>query len=221
MIDILLICPEITKGMKSIGSKCLLQLKKNMTLVEYQIIQLQKIKSSRITINIGFDSEKIISILQKYKKINYTINSNYNNTNHGTNLISYIKKYSPKNLLVFSSGVLIKNDIIDKKFLTDKNKIFVLNKTKQNFNLGCCNTENIEYIFYDMPEPWSEIVFLNTEAIELLLSYNEDYFNQMYLFEIINFLLKHNIEFDKIYLNKTDLMKIENIKDLQTAKLFI
>lgn len=221
MIDILLICPEITKGMKSIGSKCLLQLKKNMTVIDYQVIQLQKIKESKITINIGFDSEKIIGVLDKYKKINYTINNNYHNTNQGINLISYIKKYNPKNLLVFSSGILIKNNIIDKKTLNGKNKIFILNKTKQNFNLGCCNTENIEYIFYDMPEPWSEIVFLNMETIQFLSSYEEDYFDQMYLFEIINFLLKHNIEFDKIYLNKTDLMKIENTKDLQTAKLFI
>lgn len=221
MTDILLISPEITKGMKSVGSKCLLSLRKNLTLIEYQISQLQKIKPSKITINIGFDAEKILKTLYRYKTIEYMINNNYQNTNQGNNLLTYIKQYKPKNLLVFSSGLLIKNSIIEKHHLDDRCKVFVLNKAKNNFNIGCANMDKVEYLFYDMPESWSEIFYLNEEAIKILLNYDNPKFDQMYLFEIINFLLQKNMVFDKVYINKTNIMKIQNLKDLNNAKLFI
>jgi hypothetical protein len=221
MIDILLISPEITKGMKSIGSKCLLPLRKNLTLIEYQISQFQKIKPARITLNIGFDADKILSTLNRYKTINYLINPKYATTNQAINLISYIKEYKPSQLLIFSSGLLIRNNIIAKSNLTGDCKLFILNKDKHNFDIGCSNMKNPDYLFYGMPEAWSEICYLNSQAIKILSEYPSQKLEQMYLFEAINLLLQKNIIFDKIYLNKTNIMKIQNMKDLPTAKLFI
>ena len=51
MIDILIITPEITKGMKSVGSKCLLPLRKNLSIIEYQVMQAQKISRKCIYYN--------------------------------------------------------------------------------------------------------------------------------------------------------------------------
>jgi hypothetical protein len=220
MIDILLISPEITKGMKSVGSKCLLPLRKNLTVIEYQISQLQKIKPSKITINIGFDADKIRKTLNRYKTINFLVNNNYEQTNQSSNLISYIKQNNPKSLLVINNGILIKNNIISKTYLAGSSKIFLLNKTKNNFDIGCSETENIEYLFYDMPQPWSEIVYLNEKTIDLLLNYDAKVFEQMYLFETINFLLQKNIYFEKIYIDKKNITKIQNLKDLHSAKIF-
>lgn len=223
MIDILLISPEITKGMKSIGPRCLLPLRKNLTVIEYQISQLQKIKPSKITLSIGFESEKILNTLHRYKTINYLINDKYAATNQAINLISYIKKHKPSQLLVYSSGLLIKNNIILKHQLYQNNscKLFILNKSKHNFDIGCSDMKNPDYLFYDMPEPWAEICYLNQRAIEVLSDCSESSVEQMYLFEIINLLLQNNISFDKIYINKTNIMKIQTMKDLPTAKLFI
>lgn len=223
MIDILLISPEITKGMKSIGPRCLLPLRKNLTVIEYQVSQLQKIKPSKITLSIGFESEKILNTLHRYKTINYLINDKYAATNQAINLISYIKKHKPSQLLVYSSGLLIKNNIILKHQLYQNNscKLFILNKSKHNFDIGCSDMKNPDYLFYDMPEPWAEICYLNQRAIEVLSDCSESSVEQMYLFEIINLLLQKNISFDKIYINKTNIMKIQTMKDLPTAKLFI
>lgn len=221
MIDILLINPEITKGMKSLGSKSLLPLRKNLTLIEYQISQIQKIKPSKITINIGFESDKILSTLYRYKTINYLINHNFHNTNQGFNLIDHIIKYKPQNLLVFSSGLLIKNHPIKKEYLNGECKIFVLNKPKNNFTIGCSDLDDIEYLFYDMPETWSEIFYLNEKALNILSQSDPKIFENMYLFEVINFLLGKNIVFKKTYINKSNIMKIQNLKDLTVAKLFI
>lgn len=222
MIDILIITPEITKGMKSIGSKCLLPLRKNLSVIEYQISQIQKIsKQSVITINIGFDSEKIISKLYRYRSIRYLINDQYDNTNQGNNLLLYIHKYKPKNLLILSSGLLLRENAIQKNDLQKECKIFMLNKPKANFSIGSSLSKDLEYLFFDMEEPWSEIAYLNEEAIDLLLNNDQKIFDQMYLFEIINFLLSNNISFTKTYLNKSNIMKINNSKDLNKAKIFI
>lgn len=222
MIDILIIAPEITKGMKSVGSKCLLPLRKNLSVIEYQIAQAQKItKSSRITINIGFDSEKIISKLYRYRTIKYLINNEYDNTNQAKNLLLYIDQYKPKNLLILSSGLLLKENAIEKIHLQAECKIFMLHKQKNNFSIGSSVSKNLEYLFFDMDEPWAEIVFLNEEAINTLSAYDRDIFQQMYLFEAINFLLSKNIEFTKVYINKGSIMKINNYKDLDKAKVFI
>lgn len=222
MIDILIITPEITKGMKSIGSKCLLPLRKNLSVIEYQISQVQKIsKQSAITINIGFDSEKIISKLYRYRSIRYLINDQYDNTNQGNNLLLYIHKYKPKNLLILSSGLLLRENTLQKSYLQNECKIFMLNKPKTNFSIGSSSAQKLEYLFFDMEEPWSEIVYLNEEAIRLLSNNDTKIFDQMYLFEIINFLLSKNMLFTKIYLNKSNIMKINNSKDLNKAKIFI
>ncbi|NBX73098.1 MAG: hypothetical protein EBQ89_02235 [Alphaproteobacteria bacterium] len=222
MIDILIITPEITKGMKSIGSKCLLNLKKNMSVLEYQISQAQKInKISNITINIGFDYDKIISKLYRYKNINFLINNEYEHTNQAQNLITYINKYRPKNLLVINSGILIKDKIIDKSFLNNESKIFMLNKPKKNFTIGSSLSTNLEYLFFDMEQSWSEIVYFNNLAIDTFLSCDSSMFKQMYLFEAINFLLQKNIVFKKIYINKNNIMKINNAKDITSARIFI
>ena len=222
MIDILIITPEITKGMKSIGSKCLLPLRKNLTVIEHQISQMKKIiKQARVTINIGFDYEKIIEKMHKYKNIKYLINTKYEDTNQGNNIILYINQHSPKKLLILSSGILIKDGAFDKKYFSEDCTIFMLNKQKNNFTIGAATSSEIEYLFFDLEEPWSEIVYLNEEAINILKSHDSKIFEQMYLFEIINFLISKNMKFNKVYINKSEIMKINNIKDLSKAKTFI
>jgi len=222
MIDILIITPEITKGMKSVGSKCLLPLRKNLSVIEYQITQAQKItKQSRITINIGFDSEKIISKLYRYRTVRYLVNNEYDNTNQAKNLLLYIDQYKPKHLLILSSGLLLKENTIEKIHLQAECKIFMLHKQKNNFSIGSSMSKNLEYLFFDMDEPWTEIVYLNEEAINILAACEKNIFQQMYLFEVINFLLSKNVGFTKVYVNKGNIMKINNYKDLNKAKVFI
>ena len=79
MIEAIILVPEITKGMKSIGSKSLLKIRKSKHIIDYQIEQISSI-SKKIKVNIatGFDNEKIKKILQdKYPNINVIYNDKY------------------------------------------------------------------------------------------------------------------------------------------------
>lgn len=224
MLDILIIAPEITKGMKSLGSKALLLIKKNLSVIQYQILQANNLdKHARITVVLGFEYEKILNTIQSYKNVNYIINNEYRYTNQAYSLKLFYNKYEDvSSLFIVSSGVLLKDMVIDKSMLSDRSKVFLLNKDKENFELGCSQeTDYTEYIFYDLPSKWSECIYLNQEGIEATkIVVNKNNSNQMYLFEAINNILGHT-HIDKCFIDKRKIMKINNQKDIPKAKVFI
>ena len=99
---------EITKGMKSLGPKCLLVINKNITIIEYQIQYLKKYYPTiKISICTGFEQDKIIKTTNKFKNIQYYYNPNYEQTNEAETLIGCIKKLNiTNNVLVISGGLV-------------------------------------------------------------------------------------------------------------------
>lgn len=223
MINALILIPEITKGMKSIGSKSLLRIKNSKHIIEYQIEQIRDIhKNICINIATGFDNDKIKKIIDKYD-VNIAYNDSYEDSNYGKSLRIFLEQNPDlDNLFIVGSGILFKKDAILYQNLKEESKIFVLDKPKNNFNIGCGSGEYIEYLFYDLVQPWSECVFLNQNAIDAikLLIKNKNV-DQMYIFEIINHLIMHNIVFKKYSTSKNHFFKISGLKDLNKAKIFI
>jgi choline kinase len=107
MIDALILVPEITKGMKSIGSKSLLEIKKKLSVLDYQIQSIRNIdKNINISICTGFDSEKIINTISgNYGNINYIYNEQYKTTNQAHSIKIYLERYANcEQLLIISNG---------------------------------------------------------------------------------------------------------------------
>lgn len=226
MINALILVPEITKGMKSIGSKSLLEIKKKLSVLDYQIQSIKNIdKSIKISVCTGFDSERIIdNINDNHSNISYVYNENYKTTNQAYSIKIYLEQNTNcDQLLIVSNGVLFKDKCITKTMLNNECKVFLLNKTRENFNLGCSTQHHFEYLFYDLPELWSECIYFNKNTLDTLSSIlDNSYINNMYLFEIINKVLNLNtVEFEKIYIDKKNIMKINSQKDITKAKLFI
>lgn len=229
MINAVILTPEITKGMKSIGSKSLLKIR-NKTLLEHQIDYLFSL-SRKIVINIvtGFDHEKINKhVKEKYEKrldqINFVHNDKYENTNYGYSIKLLLNSVNMEELLIISSGILIKKLAIGLESFTGNSKIYLLDKTKNNFNIGCDSSSDnhINYLFYDLPSPWAECVYLNKSCVKNLTQMvNEKQSDQMYLFELINSLISQDIIFEKTYIKKNQILNISGIKDLVKAKQFV
>lgn len=223
MIDVLIIVPEITKGMKSIGSKALLVIKDPITIIDYQINQIKKCLSSdaNITIATGFEAEKIKRSISEKHNVKFIYNPKYKTTNQAECLSLYLKNNFSENLFVISNGIIFKNT----KFDIGKqsgSKIFVIDKPKYNFTIGCSDSENTEYLFYDLPVIWSECFFLDKIGIDMLkVISNKENIEQLYLFELINKLIDNQIIFKKEYVSKKNIMKIINNKDISKAKQFI
>lgn len=224
MIDTLIIISEITKGMKSVGSKALLQID-DLSIIEHQINHIRSIhKNIKINIVTGFDHDRINKLLsKKYKHINILYNDRYQETNQAGSLLLFLEQHTEiEKLLIINSGILLKNSSIAYDTLSGNSKIYLLDKPKNNFNIGCDTKGPLEYLFYDLPALWSECIFLNNESIVSLKNIiNTTSINQMYLFEIVNKLILQNIVFDKIYIKKNNILKINGIKDLPKIRNFI
>jgi hypothetical protein len=223
MINSLILIPEITKGMKSIGSKSLLKIK-NISILEHQINEILSInKDIKLNIATGFDHEKISKYISvKYDNIDFIYNQLYETTNQTKALSLFLESRTCENLLIISSGILLKNKNILLSTLSGTSKIYLLNKPRTNFNIGCSLVSSTEYLFYDLPNIWSECIYLNKEAIltlkDIIKIQNTD---QFYLFEIINALILQNVIFENVVIDKKNIFKINHTKDLTKARQFI
>jgi len=224
MIDALIIISEITKGMKSVGSKALLKVN-DLSIIEHQINQVKAInRNIKINIVTGFDHDRICKLLlKKYKNINIIYNDRYSEINQAGDLLLFLNKKPLANkILLINNGIIFKNSCITNETLNGRSKIYLLDKPKNNFIIGCNGSEKIEYLFYDLPCAWSECLFLNSESISLLKDLTEsNNMDQMYLFEIINKLMGQNILFDKVFVKKNNILKINGVKDLPKIRNFI
>ena len=222
MLDVIILVPEITKGMKSVGSKALLKIKDSLSVLEYQIQQLKKCRKNNIHIIGGFEIEKIYKTLSKYK-VNIIENRQYLFTNQAKGIKLFLENNNCNNLFIVSNGILFKNNPFD-CMSNGQSKVFLIDKPKTNFNIGCADTDSddVNYLFYDLPLAWSECSFFNKEAIDKFMElYEQQNLDQMYLFEIINKLVSNNIRFDKQTIAKKNIMKINSVTDLSKAKIFI
>lgn len=222
MVDVFIIIPEITKGMKSLGSKALLKIKNSITVLEYQIQELRKNNPrSTIYIGTGFESDKIKKLFGSYKNIEFIENTEYIETNQSRLMSLFIEQYTGDKVLIISNGILFKNNPFCSSGL--ESKIFLIDKPKNNFNIGCNETDTVDYLFYDLPIKWAECVLFNKQALDGIRLLSTQYnIQQMYLFELINLLIEMpKIEFEKKIIPKKSIMKISTMKDIQTAKLFI
>ena len=223
MLDALIIAPEITKGMKSLGSKALLNIKNSTSILDYQIQELKKLhKNINIFIATGFESDKIKKITARYSNVNIIENKNYENSNQAECLAIFSDLYDSERLLIISNGILFKNQAFD-CFSSNSSKIFVIDKQKNNFTIGCNSEGLLNYLFYDLPVPWTECFLLNKQSLETIRHISKNYnIEHLYLFEIINLMIeKYHVQFDTKKILKKNIMKINTLKDIPKAKLFI
>lgn len=217
--------PEITKGLKSLGPKGLISVGKKQSVVEHQI-RLLKLISKQINIHavIGFEHEKVSQVLEK-NKVNYIYNREYKNLNQGHSLKLYLDQIlKVDKLLIINNGILLNAiEIIKKSVLDIRSQMFIIKKGKSDFDLGTLPGNNPEYIFYNLPESWTECVYFGPEDIANLRHLMSiESINNMYLFEILNIYM-HNYpkSINKTYIAKKQAIKINSTRDINKAKRFI
>jgi CTP:phosphocholine cytidylyltransferase-like protein len=220
-INAIIIASEITKGMKSVGPKSLLKLKKTLSIIEYQILELKKYYPGiRITISVGFESDKMIKTLEKYK-VEVLHNKDFDSSNQVKSIIDHIEQHNTNNLLVIHSGVLFKQKL-GPISNGSSSCLYMLDKNKTNFTIGCNSSSEMSYLFFDLPEKWSECVFFDQQAINYISNISKTKeIKQLYTFELINMLIENGLNFNKHIISKNHIMKVSNIKDLSRARVFI
>ncbi len=222
-----MIIPEITKGMKSFGPKALITIR-GKTLIEHQISILRSVyKNNHIYLLTGFESDRIkktilTSKIISPKNISILENKQYDTSGQMTSVVSYIRQKENNNGAIFINNGIITKFNFAKNFNKSNNSIFLIKGKKNNFNIGCADQNSIEYLFYDLPVLWSECIYLNNETMsivkDMLLPHE---LKTLFFFELVNKLLERSVSFDKVMIPKTQITKINHIKDINKAKIFI
>lgn len=225
MINTTLLMSEITKGMKSIGPKYIYK-HKNKTLIEHQLAFLKKYKQDiKINLILGFGAEKIKKTLEKQKnlRIRYLYNANYENEESGGNFSIAINNFNEKKesgLLLINNGILA--NINWERYLKkiSNNTIFFVDEKCYNFDLGFDN--NGDYLFYDLPNTWVEILYLNKNTVKTLKNQEiPEIHNNMFMFEIINILKEKYFQIDSFKLPPNKIFKFNSTKDSQQLSRFL
>jgi len=221
--DYLIIMPEITKGMKSIGSKALLPINSKNTILDYQIKSIKIMnRQNKIYLSTGFQHNKVKKVADKYKNVHSIYESEYENCNESKHIINYIKNNidSLNNLFIIKNGVLFKNRCFSSIRKKDKSKIFLLDRDKDNFSIGCHNKDS-KYLFYELQQKWCECAFLVKSDLQKILTMNEQkQINNYFLFEIINF-LQESSDIEHHTISYRNIMKVNSTNDIKKAKRFV
>ena len=219
----IILVSDITKGMKSVGSKALLNISNNISILEYQIQYLKKFYYPiNIYLSTGFDHEKILKATHKYKNIYYSYSSHYEKENQVGSLMRCFHEYNIKNnTIVFTNGF-----IPIEKITINKNEcsIEVTQKiTKLPFEIGTNIEDNPTHLFYGLPNKWTEYVHLNIKSIQYIsnkLNTNPKKYSTMFLFELINLLIDNDIPIHSKNIYKNLPIKVNTIKDLNIAQKY-
>lgn len=220
MINIIFLCHEITKGMKSFGPKAIIPIgKKNNTepLIIKQIKAIQKSFEQtpyRIHVVVGFEQDRVIKIVKNFSaKINIIKYNQYAESNSAGAVLDCLSSIKNGHYLFVENGILC--DYKPKN--NNSSLIPVLKKNNKNdkFTIGVTASDNkAEYMFYDLVHnKWPEILFVTEkDADEVRRISLDKSVGHMFLFEYINFLIESRIDFFIDKIANSQITKILNHK---------
>lgn len=216
LITFIILCDLPGYRMKSYGPSCLLEIGKEK-LIDHQISIIKSIFNHvEIILCLGFESEHTIKYLL------------HNKNKHNIKIIEnqlFDKYYSCESLrlalnvthntkiFILDGSLLIHKDIF--KNLSFDNNLLFSQQSNDDFEIAFNINEykTVEHVSYGATIPWSEVLFLNTHCVnELKKILSTGNFKNKFIFEAINELIKHNIEF-KPHKTKYNIKKINNIKN--------
>ena len=221
---------NITKGMKSFGP--IGMLKKNQKSKELILLQIENIRrifgSADIYLITGFGSDKIHKLVQNKKYVKIIENDQFATKNYGYSLKLFLHNIESKiddyqGFFFIDSNILITN-LLNKK----KNKSWIVCKKntktakKTEDFIGFNNIdETISYMFYNLGDySWCNSFYLSKNDIKKVITYKDYYYDNMFLFEILNLAIE---KFDlKLFPNLTktqkDVINIKGLKDKNKIK---
>lgn len=217
----IILVSEITKGMKSIGSKALLNIDSNTTIIDHQIHYIKKYYNpNQIILCTGFDHDRIVERTKKYKNIKYSYNKDYAKDNQVGSLVRCFEDFKSiiSNALIITNGLMLFNKI---KIESGSSTYFIeSNDKKTTFEIGTNIIDNEGYLFYDLMHKWVEFIFLDDSCINIVKSSINKNNSQLFLFELVNSMRSSNNEVKFIKLNESIIspIKVNSVKDILYAK---
>lgn len=220
--NVILLCSEITKGMKSYGPKAFVPVgpknkKKPLIIKQINNIFERYGQNTNIYITMGFEKNKFLKILDRhypatrFSNIFYIYNDLYLESNNAYSFGIALDAINSGNCLIIQNGILL--NYCPKK--SDKSLLPILkNNSDESFDIGLTLNNNIvEYAFYDLPNRWSEVLYISScDILNVKALIKQHDLKQKFLFELINILIDNNIIFETEYISSKNISKITTSK---------
>jgi len=224
---------DITKGMKSYGHIGLLKSNDKTSTKDllYNCIKLtqKSFKYKSLYTVLGFEAEKIKKKIEAYKfQTHILFNNKYSESNQGHAFKLFLSHLATIDLTGVSGVVFLPVNILIHKLpkINYKKSWVVIKKKYKKYetnDIGCTvNNNMINYMFYGIGSHlWTEVLFLNTKDIQTILKNTDNYYDNMFLFEVINTMIeKQKIQISTVELDRTsDIVKINGLKDKSKIKI--
>lgn len=222
-ISFIITCPYYDNGIKSLGSKCLLSIKRKK-IIEKQCYAIEKfcknIEHEVILVNSIEHNKTQKFIERKLPKVKY-VYANYENINYAGSFIKGLQLAKYSNTINIECGLVIsQKSISDLKINdTDISVGCITEKHKQNtdIDLGCTiDNDNIKNIFFGLENKYIGISYIN-DAVKSFVLDNCEFDNNKnkFLFEIINKCIYEGYSCRASTLKSKDTHLVFNKKSLQ------
>lgn len=206
--------------MKSYGPKALIQVGKNITLIERQIKNILSVyPGSEIIISVGFEADRIIQSLSKYK-VRFVLNPIYDKTNVLYSLgLALRATISEEVLVVYGDLVFNKHAI---KNIRGVSKLIAEDKgmfSKNEVGLTIQN-KRVTNLSFGLDTKWAQIAYITGKELNLFkdISMRKDT-SQWFGYEGLNYVIDNGGELNAVKPKLMDIFEIDRIKDLKKIKI--
>jgi choline kinase len=214
-IDIVIPAAGLGKRMKSYGPKPLIAIKNNQTIIDNQLRIFKKfLPNANIILVCGFQADTLMN--NTPNNIIKVENERHTTTNVVRSLGLGLRASQRDVLLVY--GDLVFNDFCLDTLNLNKSSLLVEDNCMGKQEVGCTIGKNnkLEYMMYDLPKKWGQMVFLKGRELSMFkeICWNPENYN-MFGFEAINQVLSMGGEFTCCSNKKAKAMDIDSSKDLE------
>lgn len=220
-IDILIPAAGLGKRMKSYGPKPLINIKKNLSILENQIKIFQKtLPNSNIIIVCGFQSETLMN--QCPENIIKVENERYEETNVVRSLGMGLRACTKDVLICYGDLVFNKACIENMNF--NRSSMFTGKNIMKEGEVGCVINPKgkVENMMYDLENKWGQIIFLKGKELKMFknICWNPENYH-MFGFEAINKVIENGGNIISCSDEKGKAIDIDNSKDLEKVSSII
>jgi choline kinase len=205
------------KKIKSLGNRCLVQIKKNKNILDHHIDSIKTIfRNPQIILVCGFDSKKVKKYVDTtYKNILYVEHDINDLTNIGQSLQYALEKISGSNCLVLNANNLLHAGALE-KIRHSLDHTFVLTGST-NGDIGFISDNGIvQNCYYDLPNQIYDVLYIEENQLDIIKNIKN--ISQLYLFEIINKCIDNGMSIKPLKINSKSITVINSSKNIERLK---
>ena len=219
--SILIIGAGVGKRMLSYGQKQFLNIK-NKTILERQLSNINKVfKKKEIIFVCGFQYEKIKNKIPKHLKV--VVNNEFETTNVSYSIKVGLDHCSTDNVLIIYGDLVFNVSCLKCPFNNESAVVIDKLNTMNEREIGCIiNKGLIQNFSYDIPNKWSQIMYLCNDELSLFKKYVNDKKNKnKYGFEGLNYILKKDGRLKSFFPKRMKVMDVDCVSDIPVAENMI